>query len=86
MTGRKRRGRRTGRRGRGNAGGGGNLDITYVDMAPALAAPRLGFPSVGALWAFMRSHESEDGRVELGGGVYSYKRGRRRIVRFPLSQ
>ena len=71
------------RKGRGD--GGRRPEPTYVDLSPTEAAPRLGFVSVSALWAFMRRNESEDGQVDLGGGVHAYRRGRRRIVRFPIN-
>lgn len=58
--------------------------IGFLDLSPRDAAPRLGFPSVEALWAFLRRHEAGGGRVDLGGGAHAYRRGARAwVVRIP---
>ena len=56
----------------------------FVDLSPRLAADRLGFPSVEALWAFLRRNAGPASRVDFGGDVFAYRRGKRSwIVRFP---
>lgn len=59
-------------------------EVGFVDLPPRDAAPRLGFPTVDALWAYLRRHEAEPGRVDLGAGAYAYRRGRRAwVIRIP---
>jgi len=59
-------------------------DTGYVMLTVHDAAPRLGFPSEDAFWAHLRRHEV-DRRVDLGGGVVAYRRGRSRrwVIRIP---
>lgn len=58
----------------------------FVDLSPRDAAPLLGFPTVQALWAYIRRHEETPGHVELGGGATAYRRGKRAwIVRVPVA-
>lgn len=61
-------------------------ELGFTDFAPRDAAPRLGFATVDALWAYLRRHEAEPGHVDLGGGAYAYRRGKRTwIVRIPVA-
>lgn len=58
--------------------------LGFVDLAPRAAAPRLGFASADALWAFLRRNQDATGKVDLGNGAYGYRRGRRSwVVRIP---